>query len=107
MVRAMSKVTCACGREHGDGAALSKRGWQSDGAGGAIELANCPCSSTITISELADACLCVECHRLIVGDSDDVKVATPTGVHCRACARRSQYAIPAPIVRRVALGGSR
>lgn len=96
-------IRCGCGADHGDGAALPKIGWQSDGAGGALLLANCPCGSTVAIDTLADASLCTGCRRLVTGCSDDVKIAAPGGVLCVACARRSQHAIVSPY-RRYAAG---
>jgi hypothetical protein len=47
--------------------------------------------------QIADATLCVSCHRLVLGSDGDIKIATePRGVMCVACARRSEYALAPP-----------
>lgn len=96
-------IKCKCGLEHGDGRALRKIGWQVDGAGGALLLANCGCGSTLTIASLEDVSLCATCHRAVVGDAADFKVcvvdsdgASPR-VLCFGCYRRDVWQ---PAVRR-------
>jgi hypothetical protein len=91
----MTKDTygCVCGHVS-DVAAMVKRGWQSDAAGGAMLLANCTaCGSTRTIEERADASICGVCHRLVTGCDGDSKIAIvdPTEgamVLCFSCFRR-------------------
>jgi hypothetical protein len=95
----MGGVKCVwCGLGHGDGAALSKVGWKPDGQGGALLRATCAgCGCGLTIDQIADATLCVSCHRLVLGSDGDIKIATAArGVMCVACARRSEYAIAPP-----------
>ncbi len=94
----MAGIMCRCGAEHGDGAALAKVGWQSDGAGGAMLLANCSCGSMLTIATLTDASFCRMCGRMMHAELKIV--AEESGVHCVACARRSEHAIVHPIIRR-------
>jgi hypothetical protein len=54
---------------------MKKLGWQADGAGGAMLLADCVrCRSTCAIDEMADACVCATCCRLVVGETTDPKV---------------------------------
>jgi hypothetical protein len=92
-----SGIRCSCGASHSDGT-LTKYEWQPDGRGGAILLAHCPaCKRTIAIAAAADASFCGGCHRVLVSE---LKLATPGGVYCIACARASVHAIRAPVFRR-------
>jgi hypothetical protein len=89
----VQRVTCSCGHEQ-DAAAMPKRGWQSDGAGGGLFLANCTvCGSTLVIEERSDASICSVCHRLVTGADGDTKVWSEEDdgdgrVLCTGCARR-------------------
>jgi hypothetical protein len=86
-------IRCGCGRVHTDPSTLTKVGWQPDNAGGAALLVNCICNSTLVAERLADACLCMACHRLVTGSDGDVKTCVwdeqqGSLVLCAACFRR-------------------
>jgi hypothetical protein len=60
---------------------------------GAALLVNCTCGSTLVAERLADACLCMACHRLVTGSEGDVKICVwdeqqGSLVLCAACFRR-------------------
>lgn len=86
-------IRCGCGRVHSDPSTLTKIGWQPDGGGGAALLVKCPCDSALVAERLADACLCMTCHRLVTGSDGDVKTCAwderqGSLVMCAACFRR-------------------
>jgi len=89
------EIVCSCGLRQ-EVAAMVKRGWQTDGAGSALLLANCVgprCGSTIAVAAMADACTCATCRRLVTGAGGDVKICVVDDsagaiVLCAPCFRR-------------------
>ena len=90
-------MRCACGIEHGDCAALPKRGWQElcDSQGGFGLCVNCTCGSTFVARVIQDAALCDLCRRLVTGEAGadpkvlDLDAAGRSQILCSGCARRS------------------
>lgn len=98
-----STVRCGCGRQHGDGSRLQKVGWRPAGEGRAKLVAACPCGGAVTLAVVDDASFCRGCGRLL---HLEVKLATPSGVLCVPCGRRSEFAILPPVIRRIRVGGA-
>jgi hypothetical protein len=86
---ATPRLRCACGLDHGDGAALEKLGWQPDFRGSVLLFVRCDvCRAKLVVAMMVDASICVGCHRIVRGGNLDVKVCASGGVFCLPCDRR-------------------
>src|ERR1700690_3336884 len=94
-------MKCPCGIEHGDCAALEKRGWQDLGRGVFGLFVNCPapCRLTFFARTVRDAALCASCKRLVTGEAGvdpkmhDLDTDGAPRILCIHCARRSGVGI--------------
>ena len=84
-------VYCQCGRSHDDISSLIKSGWRMLEDGSLVERAVCTCGAMIVLHTLLDGSLCSVCFRVVVGDSDDPKSITTTGVLCQGCVGRARF----------------